>query len=43
VIQDYVHGCDTVAAGAKDVTWAGFEAHRTIWTRLIEQDRVFQL
>ena len=32
-IRDYVHGCDTVAAGARDATWAGFEAHRTMRIR----------
>ncbi|MEO7691190.1 MAG: AAA family ATPase [Sphingomonas sp.] len=40
-IRDYVHGCDTVAAGARDSTWRGFEAHRTIWNTLVAQDRVF--
>jgi hypothetical protein len=43
LIRDYVHGCDTVAAGAQDVTWLGFEAHRTIWTALADQGRVFAL
>lgn len=43
VIDDYVHGCDTVAAGARDTTWAGFEAHRMIWNALRDQGRVFAL
>ncbi len=43
LIRDYVHGCDTVAAGARDATWTGFVAHRTIWNALIGQDRVFAL
>jgi hypothetical protein len=43
VIADYVHGCDTVAAGARDKTWAGFEAHRSIWNTLIKRGRVFAL
>lgn len=43
VIRDYVHTCDTVAAGARDTTWKGFEAHRTIWNELLNQDRVFEL
>lgn len=43
VIRDYVHTCDTVAAGARDTTWKGFEAHRTIWDELLNQDRVFEL
>jgi hypothetical protein len=43
VIRDYVHGCDTVAAGARDVAWEGFEAHRTIWQTLTSQGRVFRL
>ncbi len=41
LIRDYVHGCDTVAAGAKDATWAGFTAHRTIWSYLTDRGRVF--
>jgi hypothetical protein len=41
LIRDYVHACDTVAAGAKDTTWSGFEAHRTIWSSLADQRRVF--
>jgi hypothetical protein len=41
VIADYLHGCDTVAAGAEDATWAGFEAHRRIWTTLDAQGRIF--
>jgi hypothetical protein len=43
IIREYVHGCDTVAAGAKDVTWTGFEAHRTIWKAMVDQRRVFAL
>lgn len=43
LIRDYVHGCDTVAAGARDVTWNGFEAHRKIWQTLHDQDRIFSL
>jgi hypothetical protein len=43
VIRDYVHGCDTVAAGARDATWAGFEAHRTIWSALTEMGRIHAL
>lgn len=43
VITDYVHGCDTVAAGAEDATWSGFEAHRRIWTSLESQGRVFSI
>jgi hypothetical protein len=41
VIANYVHGCDTVAAGAKDATWSGFNAHRTIWQTLLDQGQVF--
>jgi superfamily I DNA and/or RNA helicase len=41
VISDYVHGCDTVAAGAKDAIWAGYEAHRRIWSALDAQGRIF--
>jgi hypothetical protein len=43
LIRDYVHGCDTVAAGARDVTWAGFQAHRMIWKTLQDQGRIFSL
>jgi hypothetical protein len=43
VIADYVHGCDTVAAGAEDATLSGFEAHRRIWTSLKSQGRVFSV
>jgi hypothetical protein len=43
VIRDYVHSCDTVAAGAKDATWSGFRAHRTIWNALADQRRIFTL
>lgn len=43
VIREYVHGCDTVAAGAKDATWLGFKAHRTIWNALVDQGRIFAL
>lgn len=43
LIRDYVHGCDTVAAGARDSTWAGFAAHRTIWQTLLAQRQVFAL
>jgi hypothetical protein len=43
VIGDYVHTCDTVAAGARDTTWNGFQAHRTIWNELLDQGRVFAL
>lgn len=43
VIRDYVHTCDTVAAGARDTTWNGFQAHRTIWNELMDQGRVFGL
>jgi AAA domain len=43
VISQYVHGCDAVAAGAKDVVWTGFEAHRTIWNALVDRGRVFAL
>lgn len=43
LIRDYVHGCDTVAAGARDTTWAGFAAHRRIWQTLGDQGRVFAL
>lgn len=43
VIREYVHGCDTVAAGAKDATWSGFRAHRTIWNALTDQGRIFAL
>jgi len=43
VIRDYVHTCDTVAAGARDTTWNGFQAHRTIWSELLGQGRVFRL
>lgn len=42
-ISNYVHGCDTVAAGAQDVTWSGYEAHRHIWTSLIRDRRVFSI
>lgn len=43
VIRDYVHSCDTVAAGARDATWLGYRAHRTIWNALAEQGRIFAL
>lgn len=43
VIAEYVHGCDTVAAGAEDATWAGYEAHRRVWTALDTQGRIFSL
>jgi hypothetical protein len=43
VIRDYVHGCDTVAAGAKDATWSGFSAHRMIWDALLNRGHVFEL
>jgi hypothetical protein len=43
LIRDYVHGCDTVAAGARDTTWTGFLAHRTIWQSLEDQGRIFAL
>ncbi|MFK8402399.1 AAA family ATPase [Pseudomonas sp. BGr12] len=43
VIREYVHGCDTVAAGARDATWSGFRAHRTIWNTLADQGRIFAL
>lgn len=43
VIRDYVHGCDAVAAGAKDVVWSGYVAHRQIWNALWNQGRVFAL
>ncbi len=43
LIRDYVHGCDTVAAGARDVTWDGFEAHRTIWRTLMSEGRIYGL
>jgi AAA domain len=43
MIDGYVHGCDTVAAGAKDKTWAGFQAHRRIWNTLRDQGRIFSL
>lgn len=42
-IEEYVHACDTVPAGARDATWAGFEAHRTIWRALGDQGRVHSL
>lgn len=42
-IRDYVHGCDTVAAGAKDSTWKGFTAHKMIWKSLADQGRIFSL
>lgn len=41
LIRDYVHGCDTTPAGARDTTWSGFEAHRRIWTALLNQQRIF--
>lgn len=43
VIRDYVHTCDTVAAGARDTTWNGFQAHRMIWSELLDKGRVFAL
>lgn len=43
LIDDYVHTCDTVAAGARDTTWLGFQAHRTIWSSLRDQGRIFAL
>ena len=43
VIRDYVHGCDTVAAGAKDATWSGFNAHRTIWNALLKRRNVYAI
>lgn len=43
VIREYVHSCDTVAAGAKDATWLGYLAHRNIWNALTSQGRIFNL
>lgn len=42
-INGYVYGCDTVAAGARDAVWSGFEAHRRIWGALTVQERVFSV
>lgn len=42
-IDGYVHGCDTVAAGARDKTWAGFQAHRQIWNTLRAQGRIISV
>jgi hypothetical protein len=41
-IRDYVHACDTAAAGASDPVWAGFAAHRSIWSSLEAQGRLFR-
>lgn len=43
VIRDYVHGCDTAAAGANDSAWSGFKAHRTIWNTLVERGNIYAL
>lgn len=43
VIESYVHGCDTVAAGAVDATWSGFKAHRRIWRELERRGRIYAL
>lgn len=42
VIDEYRHTCDTVAAGARDSVWAGYVAHRAIWSELERQRRLFR-
>lgn len=42
-IEDYLHRSDNAAAGAEDSVWAGFVAHRKIWSKLQENDRVFSM
>jgi hypothetical protein len=42
-IAEYVHPCDTAAAGARDEVWRGFEAHRTIWHELERLDRIYRI
>lgn len=43
VLREYVHPCDTAAAGARDDVWSGFQAHRSIWAELQRQERIFQV
>ena len=43
VLREYVHPCDTAAAGARDDVWSGVQAHRSIWAELQQQGRVFRL
>jgi hypothetical protein len=43
VLREYVHPCDTAAAGARDDVWSGFQAHRSIWAELRQQGRLFRL
>lgn len=42
LINDYRHMCDTAAAGARDSVWAGYVAHRAIWSELQRQGRLFK-
>jgi hypothetical protein len=41
VLREYVHPCDSAAAGARDDVWSGFQAHRSIWAELQRQGRIF--
>jgi hypothetical protein len=42
-IRDYVHACDTAAAGARDLVWSGYQAHHRIWSELDRTGRLFRL
>lgn len=42
-IRGYVHACDTAAAGARDLVWSGYQAHREIWNELDRLGRIFRL
>jgi len=41
-IDTYLHRSDTAAAGADDTTWSGYVAHRRIWNRLRELNRIYR-
>jgi hypothetical protein len=43
VVDEYRHTCDTAAAGARDSVWAGYTAHRAIWSELGRQGRLFRV
>ncbi len=42
-IAGYVHACDSAAAGARDMVWMGFQAHRRIWTELKQRGQLFRI
>lgn len=41
VLREYVHPCDSTAAGARDEVWSGFQAHARIWSELHRLGRIF--